>query len=66
VCKDGAFRLNTIGTNEAARLYLEKQNISLLTWFFNTANESTLGTREEEEEEDLGVSHTAEPATSSL
>ena len=29
VCKDGAFRLNTIGTNEVARLYLEKQYISL-------------------------------------
>jgi len=29
VCKDGAFRLNTTGTNEVARLYLEKQYISL-------------------------------------
>ena len=29
LCKDGAFRLNTIGTNEAARLYLEKQYTSL-------------------------------------
>ena len=29
VCIDGAFRLSTIGTNEVARLYLEKQYISL-------------------------------------
>jgi len=29
VCKDCAFRLNTIGTNEVVRLYLEKQYISL-------------------------------------
>jgi len=29
VCKYGAFRLNTIGTNGVARLYLEKQYISL-------------------------------------
>ena len=29
VCKDGAYRLNTIGTNEAASLYLEKQYSSL-------------------------------------
>ena len=29
VCKDDAFRLNTIGTNDVARLHLEKQFISL-------------------------------------
>jgi len=29
VCKDGAFRLNTIGNNGVARLYLEKQYISV-------------------------------------
>ena len=29
VCKNGAFRLNTFGTNGVARLYLEKQYISL-------------------------------------
>jgi len=29
LCKDGAFRLNTIGTNEVTRSYLEKQYISL-------------------------------------
>jgi len=29
VCKDGDFRLNTIATNEVARLYLEMQYISL-------------------------------------
>ena len=32
-----------------------KKCFFLLTWFLNTANESTLGTREEE---DLDVSHT--------
>jgi len=42
---------------------LSEKKLFLLTWFFNTANESTLGTREEEEI--LGVSHTAEPTTSS-
>ena len=29
VCKDGAIRLNTVGTNDVSRLYLEKQYISL-------------------------------------
>ena len=29
VCKDGAYKLNTLGTNEVVRLYLEKQYISL-------------------------------------
>jgi len=29
VCKDGSFRLNTVGTNGVNRLYLEKRYISL-------------------------------------
>jgi len=40
VCKDGDFRLNTVGTSGVARLYLDKQYINLkladlqyFTWF---------------------------------
>ena len=29
VCKDGDFRLNTVGTSGVAKLYLDKQNINL-------------------------------------